>query len=247
MSMDSRGAIRWVSAVRTHEGKVRDRNEDAVLAHPDCDLWAVADGMGGHAAGDRASAMVIEALQAVRPAGHPATTAEHTMECLERANSGIRDYAATEHGGRTMGTTVVVMIGGLRHGVCIWAGDSRLYRLREDVLEQISRDHSEVSRLVEEGLISEEEADGHPNANVITRSVGASPELLLDTQVFTVVPGDRFLLCSDGLYNELPPQELASALGQGGVTEATRVLLQRALDQGARDNVSVVVVEAEQG
>lgn len=247
MSTDSPSAIRWVSAARTHEGRVRGHNEDAVLAHPDRDLWAVADGMGGHAAGDRASAMVIEALEEVSSGGHPAAAAEQVMECLEGINAAIRDYSATEHGGHTMGTTVVAMIGGRRHGVCIWAGDSRLYRLREGVLEQISRDHSEVQRLVEEGLIAEEEADEHPNANVITRAVGASPELLLDMQVFSAQPGDRYLLCSDGLYNEVSPGDMASALGQGGVTEAARILLQQALDQGARDNVSVVVVEAERG
>ena len=242
--MTNRAGSQWYCAARTHEGLRRDHNEDAVLARPGRPLWAVADGMGGHAAGDRASAMVVEALEEVQAGEHIATTTERVMMELDRANNRIRDYAATEFGGGTMGTTVVVMVGGNRHGVCIWAGDSRLYRLREGRLESLSRDHSEVQQLVDDGLVNEEDADSHPNANVITRAVGAAPELVLDTQVFEVRAGDRYLLCSDGLYNEVTPENMASGLGQGSVEQAMEILLEQALDQGARDNVSVVVVEA---
>lgn len=237
--------LRWRSASGTHEGARRSHNEDRILEKTDQSLWAVADGMGGHAAGDRASAMVVEALEEVSTGGHLSEVVDQVMRQLGQANDRIRDYAVTEQGGSMMGTTVVVLAGGHRHCACVWAGDSRLYRLRDGDLEQLCRDHSEVQRMVEQGVIREEEAEEHPGANVITRAVGAAPELLIDTRVFDVRAGDRYLLCSDGLYNEVGREDIASGLGQGEVEEAARILLAQALDMGARDNVSVVVVEAQ--
>ena len=130
------------------------------------------------------------------------------------------------------------------YGACVWAGDSRLYRFRENALEQLSRDHSQVQRLVDAGVLSPDEADSHPNANVITKAVGGAAHLAVDVIMFDIQPGDRFLLCSDGLYNELDPAALADGFSNGTVEQIASTLLQGALAAGARDNVSVIVVEA---
>ena len=139
---------------------------------------------------------------------------------------------------------VVDLLQGIFDSVDKRAGDSRLYRLRGGALEQISRDHSQVQRLVDAGLLSPEEADAHPNANVITKAVGGAAHLAVDVLLFDIQPGDRFLLCSDGLYNELDPPEIESGLAGEDVDTAANTLLQGALARGARDNVSVIVVEA---
>lgn len=236
--------ICWHSAALTDQGKKRKHNEDALLARPDLRFWLVADGMGGHAAGDVASKIIVEALEAVQPADELASFVDSAIGLLESANRTIRDYAVARQGGSTMGATVVSFLAGKQHGACIWAGDSRLYRLRDGALEQLTRDHSEVQRLVDEGLLTADEAENHPNANVITRAVGGAPELLLDTRVFDLAVGDRYLLCSDGLYNELLPEKISELLQLPDVSEVVRSLIEATLDHGARDNVSVVVVEA---
>jgi protein phosphatase len=157
----------------------------------------------------------------------------------------MRAHADKEFAGRTMGSTVVVMIAGSGYGACVWAGDSRLYRLRDGQLESLSRDHSQVQRLVDAGVLSAEEAESHPNANVITRAVGGAAALVVDVVMFDVLPADRFLLCSDGLYNELSAADIAATLGQGSVSECAQSLLGQAINNGARDNVSVIVLEPE--
>lgn len=245
MARDQGAGQGWMSAALTDQGGRRKHNEDAVLSRPEAGLWCVADGMGGHEAGDVASQMLVSTLADLKPTAELVDCIDQVDDILESVNDRLRDYSATEFGGKTMGSTVVVMCARDDVGACLWAGDSRLYRWREGELAQISTDHSEVQKLVESGVLSQEEADNHPNANVITRAVGGAPVLHVDVTLFSVEPGDRFLLCSDGLYNEVLPDEIALELASGDVDQAARNLLDLALQRGARDNVSVIVTGRE--
>lgn len=235
----------WRYCALTDRGIKRKHNEDAVVAVPAIGLWAVADGMGGHEAGDVASTMVTAALAKVSRPDNFSVFVDQVEDALNAVNQTLRDHSSREFEGRVMGATVVVMLATEGYGACLWAGDSRLYRLRGDDLEQISRDHSQVQRLVDAGLLSEDEAEHHPNANVITRAVGGSSHLVVDVVMFDIVPGDRFLLCSDGLYNEVPRDGIRDTLMAGTVDAAAQSLIDGAIAAGARDNVSVVVVSAE--
>jgi serine/threonine protein phosphatase PrpC len=232
----------WQYCALTDQGVRRKHNEDAVVAVPATALWAVADGMGGHEAGDVASKMVTDALAAVVRPDNFSLFIDAVEDALVRVNQRMRDHAGREFSGRMMGSTVVAMLGSAGYGACVWAGDSRCYRLRGGELEQISRDHSQVQRLVDAGVLSADEAESHPNANVITRAVGGAAGLIVDVVMFDVQPGDVFLLCSDGLHNELSKSEIADTLSSGDVETSARSLIDQAVAKGARDNVSVIVI-----
>lgn len=234
----------WQSCALTDTGARRKHNEDSILAKADSGLWVVADGMGGHEAGDVASRMITDALaQVTRPANF-SLFVDEVEDALQQSNQALRKRAERDFNGRMMGSTVVAMLAAEGYGACIWAGDSRLYRLRHGTLEQISRDHSQVQRLVDAGVLTPEEAGSHPNANVITKAVGGADHLAVDVAMFDIAAGDRFLLCSDGLYNELDDTALLEGLSSATVETAAQQLLDGALAQGARDNVSVIVVAA---
>lgn len=236
----------WNSAARTDPGARRAHNEDAVLDRAGIGLWCVADGMGGHEAGDVASAAVVDDLRGLHLDPDPADAIDQVDETLMAVNDRLRAWSASELDGRTLGATVVVLLARGALGACLWAGDSRLFRWRGGELQQLSTDHSEVQQLLDSGLIDAREADHHPRASVITRAVGATEQLHADTVLFSVAPGDRFLLCSDGLYNELPFDELERHLADSaGPERVARTLLDAALERGARDNVSVVVADPD--
>jgi serine/threonine protein phosphatase PrpC len=223
---------------KTHVGCRRKLNEDAVLACLDRRLWAVADGMGGHEAGEVASAMVVEALSRCSDG------AEQALAALDDVNARLVEMGKTGANGGTIGSTVVGLVAKGESFTCFWAGDSRAYRARDGKLTRLTRDHSLVQDLVDAGMISEREAETHPNANVITRAVGVADRLLVDTVGGDVKPGDVFLLASDGLTRLVRDEELLSAL-QGGDIEASAVqLLELALDRDAPDNVSLIVLRA---
>lgn len=222
-------------------GSKRKINEDALLARPEAGLWVVADGMGGHAAGDVASNAVIHPLSLMERPPELADFVEAVEAALMSVNQQLRDYANDELGGRTVGSTVVSLLLSGRTGVCLWAGDSRLYRLRGGQLTRLSRDHSAVQEMVEAGVISQQEADHHPKSNVITRAVGGGEHLFVDSAVFAPEAGDTYLLCSDGLYNEVPEDSIRRKLGLAPDEAVTR-LIDEALHNGGRDNVTVIVV-----
>lgn len=236
--------IRWSCAGRSDKGGKRKINEDAILLRPEAGVWLAADGMGGHEAGDVASRMVADSVARVEVAGKLSQVVDRVEAALVNVNHEIREHSVRVFGGRTMGSTVVSLVVNERLGVCLWAGDSRLYRVRAGRLEQVSSDHSEVQELLDRGLLTPEEAVNHPHSNVITRAVGGAPELFLDVMLFEIRPGDTFVLCSDGLYNELDAEEIRGAIDDDVAGSADR-LLQMALAKGARDNVSLVVVKAE--
>jgi len=225
------------SVARTHVGRVRKLNEDRALDRPDMSLWAVADGMGGHAAGDVAATVVIEELAALDPA------VETIAACLERANDRLLDHAA-ETGQDAIATTIVVLGLTETHAYCVWSGDSRAYLFRRGRLAQITRDHSLVQDLVEAGRISAEDARVHPQSHIVTQAVGIDDVVELETTEVAREPGDVFLLCSDGLTGMLNDDEIAGVLRVNDLPSAADALLQAALDRGGHDNVTLVLVRA---
>lgn len=227
---------------RTHVGLKRSVNEDSVLVRTDAGLWAVADGMGGHEAGDVASKKVVEALEAV-PANDELDEFTHSaIAALGQVNQDLIHLARSVHRPRTIGSTAVAVAISDGEFRCFWAGDSRAYRLRGGQLEQLSKDHSLVRSLIDAGMLSEEEAKDHPDSNVITRAVGASENLDIDIAGGTTRSGDIFLLGSDGLTRVVADAEMASILGSWSLSEAADTLIDLVLERGAPDNVSLIIV-----
>jgi serine/threonine protein phosphatase PrpC len=245
--MTIRRPIRWESAQDTNVGVVREINEDSILASPNASLWAVADGMGGYEAGNVASNMIVTMLEQVPHQPSLQRFVDAVEDCLMEVNTRILEYADIMLDGRTLGSTVVTLLIKGRVGVCLWAGDSRLYRLRNGELSQVSRDHSQVEELIEQGFISREEAADHPDSNVITRAVGVGYDLYVDVTVFDVQLGDTFLLCSDGLYNMVPFDDICMIVKSKTIHQGVEQLVQMALNNGATDNVSVILVKGEKG
>jgi len=233
-------ALRWVSYGLTNVGAVRKVNEDAFLDRPDLGVWAVADGMGGHAAGDVASQTVVERLAQLPANGKLSTLVDLAEDRLLEANRKLLKLAMRQKE-RTIGTTVMAFMARGRHAACLWAGDSRLYRIRGKQIEQMTQDHAMIEDLISSGLISREEAADHPQANRITRAIGAMPSLFLDMELFELHTEDLYLLCSDGLYKELDNEEIVHTLNNG--VGALDRLIMFALERGAHDNVTVVAVQ----
>lgn len=242
-----RRPIQWLCASATDAGAVRAMNEDAVLERPEIGLWAVADGMGGHDAGNVASAMIVESLGSLQKPEALGDFIGAIERCVMDANQRLLEYSEIMLDGRVVGSTFVCLLIYRQVGVCMWMGDSRLYRYRGQELAQLSRDHSEVAELLRAGAITEAEAVDHPDANVITRAVGTSDVLYVDLDVFEAQAGDTFLLCSDGLYNCLSKETIAHSLDADHPSEAVAELIEGALINGASDNVSVVVVKGIRG
>ena len=231
------------SAARTHVGTVRRRNEDAVLERAEIGLWAVADGAGGHERGDYASSRIIAALRQVVPALSGLSLVEAVKGSLAEVNREVRAKAATMGPNALIGSTVAVLLIWDDQSCCLWAGDSRLYRMRAGQLRQLSRDQSHVQDLVDRGEILPEEAATHPMANIVTNLIGAFDRLVLEERRDRLQPSDLMLLCSDGLSGALTDAEIVEILTGSPLPAAADRLIERALDHGARDNVSAVVVE----
>jgi serine/threonine protein phosphatase PrpC len=237
--------LSWSSFGISDTGKVRRHNEDSMLVREDIGLWAVADGMGGHAKGDVASKMVVDSLRKVHEGTSLARYIDEIEDRIVEVNQKLVEKARESKKKVTIGSTVVVMLAYDRYCVYIWAGDSRLYRLRDGELRRITTDHSQVEMYVEQGLISREEALIHPHGNMITRAVGAVDELHLDMDIQPLAAGDRYLLCSDGLTKHIPDLELQDQLKGGTNEEACRRLVDMVLARGAGDNVTAIVVDIE--
>jgi serine/threonine protein phosphatase Stp1 len=233
----------YSSTARTHIGTVRQRNEDAVLDRAEIGLWAVADGAGGHERGDYASARIVETLAAIDAAYSGARLVQEVRARLGRVNNELCAKATVLGPDALICTTVVALLIDAGEARILWAGDSRLYLMRAGRLRQLTRDQSYVQDLVDNGEITREEATGHPLSNIVTNLVGGSDELILEERYDRLEPGDILLLCSDGLSGAMSDVEIAEMLGAYPVSTAADRLIECALAQGARDNVSVVVVE----
>ena len=228
---------------RTHVGLRRKLNEDAFASLTDRGLWVVADGMGGHEAGEVASCKVVEAISQLPAGDDPELLAADAVAALRQVNHALVMLGKAGPKQRTIGSTVVglaVVNGQYR---CFWAGDSRAYRIRGGSIVQVTRDHSLVQDLVDAGMIAAEDAESHPNANVVTRAVGAAPELKVDVVGGETKSGDIFLLASDGLTRKVSQVEMLSALYGKPIGEAADTLLNLVLERGAPDNVTMVIVK----
>jgi protein phosphatase len=237
---DHLGAFKFLSVGLTHAGCVRTLNEDALLNRPDIGLWAVADGMGGHAHGEVASANVIAALDGVDAFSSAYAFRDRVAKSIEGVNHDLFVEVADE----TSGSTVVTLMVHENHFACLWAGDSRAYLARAGNLRRLTRDHSIVQDLLDAGAISPEEVRRHPKANMITRAVGAHSTLRLDASFGLLQHDDRFLLCSDGLHCAVNDATIAEAMRRAPLEAAAHALLNQALAAGADDNISLVLIAA---
>lgn len=235
---------------RTHVGLRRKLNEDAVLCCPERKIWAVADGMGGHEAGEVASALVVKALDALAPPVDFADAVRQATGVLQSVNAALlamakADAEKSAPEKKTIGSTVVGLVLGDGQYGCFWAGDSRGYLIRNGEITRLTRDHSMVQGLVDSGMLAAEDAESHPNANVITRAVGASPRLATDTVTGDRQSGDIFLLASDGLTRLVGDEELLAQVSAQPLEQAADRLIELTLERGAPDNVSLVMVGAD--
>jgi serine/threonine protein phosphatase PrpC len=237
--------LRWASFGITDVGKVRKHNEDNLLERTEIGMWVVADGMGGHAKGDVASQMIVDAMQKI----HEGTSLNNFVDDIEDrildVNKKLIKKAKESVNKATIGSTVVIMVAYEKYCIYIWAGDSRLYRMRDGQMKQITTDHSQVELYVEQGLISREEALYHPHGNMITRAVGATDELYLDMDIQEMERNDRYLLCSDGLTKHLQDYEIEQMLqlASGTKEEVCQTMIDVTLDRGAGDNVTAIVID----
>ena len=234
--------LRFECVARTHAGCKRKINEDAMLSRPDLGLWAVADGMGGHEAGEVASALVVHLLAESPPKPELPARIDAAWAALQEANRQLLSMAQASETKRTIGSTIVLITVAESAFACLWAGDSRAYLVRDGVLEQLTHDHSLVQELVDSGDIDPESASIHPNANIILRAVGATPELEIDRVEGQVGAGDVFLLASDGLTRLVSDGELLNALQAPDLEAAADRLLKLCLDRKAPDNVTFIIV-----
>lgn len=234
----------WRSAGRTQQGQARQRNEDAYLDCPEQGCWAVADGMGGHRDGDMASRWVIGSLAALSARGD----LDQRVDAARRSLQGLNQRLASAVAQRaasvdvTMGSTVAALLLEEGRAACFWAGDSRCYLWRGQRLYQLSRDHSLLQRLMDEGQMSVAQARAHPDARALTRAVGARAPLHLEVLELNTRPGDVFLLCTDGLYQTLSHGDLGKALSEGSPQQVLDRLFASVLRRPARDDFTAVVV-----
>lgn len=236
------GRLHWRSFGSSVVGQKRRINEDALLERACDGLWAVADGMGGHHAGDFASQSVVKALEGLAAPADIDLFAARVDQALSGVNQALISKAS-EGGdaGRVIGSTVVVLLAKANRCIFLWAGDSRLYRFRKGRLEQLSRDHSLLEDFVRKGLMSAEQMKGSGRSEIITRAVGASELLALERGECDARVGDLFLLCSDGLDKELNQEEMEALFLKTAFEDIVAMLIQKAEEKGARDNVTAVV------
>ncbi|MEL6682848.1 MAG: protein phosphatase 2C domain-containing protein [Pseudomonadota bacterium] len=233
-------ALQFSGAGYTHVGQVRERNEDAILLDPSGQLWVVADGMGGHGHGDVAAEMVVDGLAALGDSEEPEMM---LAEQIAQINTDI--HAMTIRRGITIGATLVVAYLQDNLSYLAWVGDSRIYLWREGNLRQLSHDHSRVQEMVDKGLITPHEAQTHVERNVITRAMGVEPTVVADFATLPMRADDRIVLCSDGLTTCVSDHEIVLTLkAHTDPKMAAGALVRAALDAGAPDNVSVIVIAA---
>jgi protein phosphatase len=220
---------------------VRNHNEDSFLVQADSGVWLVADGMGGHHAGDFASRAIAESVASIgRPVTAPDLQARF-MDRILRAHQTIQAQSKLLNGA-TVGATLVALLSFDRHFACVWSGDSRIYLLRGGQFAQVTVDHTEVNELLRTGAITPEQAKTWPRRNVITRAIGVHDLPMTDERSGALVHGDQFLLCSDGLTEHIEDREMADHLSRLSPQAACDALVQLTLQRGAKDNVTVIVV-----
>lgn len=216
-----------------------------MLDQPETGLWVVADGMGGHAKGDVASQMIVENVKKLHEGLSLVRYIDDIEDCIINVNKKLIEKASQLKKKTTIGSTIVMMLAYEKYCIYMWAGDSRLYRLRNGEMRQITTDHSQVELYIEQGLISREEALVHPHGNMITRAVGATEDFYLDMDIQEMESGDRYLLCSDGLTKHLTDEDIQEYLSEGTPEESCKHSIDVTLSRGAGDNVTAIVIDIE--
>jgi protein phosphatase len=224
----------------THVGKVRERNEDSYLIRPEAGIWAVADGMGGHEAGDLASQTVIAALQSIESPTSAAGLLSHCEDRVARANGRLKEISR-DRGGAIIGATLAVLLAFEDYYACVWSGDSRIYVVRAGKILQLSRDHTEVQELLASGVITPNEAKTWAGSNVVTRAIGVYDEPELEITSGLLQPGDSFVICSDGLTHHVEDGEILACVTTNMSQQACDNLIALTLERGGADNVTVIV------
>ena len=243
IKMDS---IHWVSAARSDTGRKRKVNEDAIFVSDTQALWCVADGMGGHKRGDAASQLVAFTMGKLPPQ-------QHLPDIVEEIDSGLQSahkllYRESNKDGQIIGSTVVAAAAVDDLLAILWAGDSRAYLFRDGRSYALTRDHTQLETLIDQGEVLPEDVVGHPAGRVVTRAVGAAEDLVLDIEVVKVQIGDWVLLCSDGLGKHVRDDELIEFFSHPDEPDQVAdALLTTVLERGASDNISVVVMAAGKG
>ncbi len=232
---------------KTHVGLVRDNNEDALLVREPY-LFAVADGMGGYAAGEIASRSTIKAFEAathsLRHEQGEQNIRKIMLDAFAKANTHVFKMAVSNEHYQGMGTTMTALyLPGDSLGYCCHVGDSRLYLYRGGSLEQLTHDHTFVADLRQQGKITAEEAFVHPQRNILLQALGVDENVKADFFHFALQQGDRLLLCSDGLSDMLRDKEIAAIIGESDLQQAADKLLEQSLDNGGRDNISLILID----
>lgn len=237
----------WYSFSVSDVGKKRSVNQDSIYFDDDQKIWVVADGMGGHRDGDKASQAIVKTFKEIAFSNVMSERLLQIEKSLRALNIELQDYSTNTLNGQLIGSTVVALT--VCQGICavIWAGDSRCYKITRGEIKQISWDHSYVDELLRSGHMVEEEAATSKLSNVITRALGAHEDVFFDHVLFPYSDEDTFLLCSDGLTNELPDKKISELVSHKGCSQADiDNLLNETLEHGAKDNVSIMLVASNQ-
>lgn len=228
----------------TDTGLVRAANEDRFWGSDSVGVWAVADGMGGLARGDRAATIVTAALAALPDVADFDAAAAAAADAIRQANSEIHSLSAAR--GEQMGSTIVALVIRDRRFAVLWCGDSRAYLFRGQALHRVSRDHSEVQQLIDRGFLSDADAETHPRRNVLTRAIGITAEVEIDMVADVALPGDLFLLSSDGLHGVINDAEIAALLRADEPDTAGAAMIRHCRERGAPDNVTLMMISVSE-
>ena len=233
------GPLSTVTRHGTHIGHVRRINEDALFVNEREGLWLVADGIGGHCNGEKASRIVVEHVASYRQSDSIEKCLTDIKARLVQANEACRSIT----GGGTLGTTVAALLVCQSEAGFLWAGDSRIYRLRAGDLTLVTEDHNLAQERCRRGELSQDAAQRLPSANVLTKAVGIHRDLRLEAQVAEILAGERYLICTDGLYKELTLATIRQMLSGPFHDQILQLLIDEALNRGGRDNVTGIVVD----
>ena len=231
----------YASSSTTHVGNVRSHNEDSYLERADQGLWVIADGMGGHDAGDFASQLIIQTIKNFELNPGSETFTEEVKSALYSVNNRLIELGEKHE--RVNGSTVVAMM--VNGNMCdfTWAGDSRLYQLRDNQLVQLTKDHSQAEAYVDMGMLTPEEASTHVSSNLLTRCIGVDRDLQLESGTCELKHNDRYLLSSDGLDKHVSIIDIEKTLNENQRDDALGQLVTMALNDGGTDNITITIVD----
>ena len=237
--MNQKAPYSFDSTGGTDVGCVRKRNEDNILLLPDQGLWVIADGAGGHSDGHIASQLIVDNLKAFQKTDRIGNDVNHLYKILNDTNEKLLELAESN---KIIGSTVSAFLSDGDIAVILWAGDSPLYRLRQNQLTQAIEDHNRVEEFLRQGF-NQEECDKIPQSQQLTHALGAASPLIVETKMLNLQEGDLFLICSDGLTKELNDAEISDILSTNkSIEEKQKELISQTLSKGARDNTSVIIV-----